>query len=73
LKNMRNGIQEYEYLRLLKDLAPGSNHANNLVNDIINEPFGRNAIGVIDIWSFDAEKWDKKRIQIGEQINSLIK
>lgn len=71
LKNIRNGIQEYEYLTLLKKLTPNKNTAYEIVDEIINKPFGPNAIGVIDIWSFNAEEWDKKRIQIGELINSL--
>ncbi len=73
LKSMRNGVQEYEYLTLLKKLSPESNAAKEYVNEIINEPFGRNSIGVIDVWSFDAEEWDNTRIKIGNQINSLLK
>ncbi len=72
LKNMRNGIQEYEYLTLLRSLTPDSDEVMDIVNGIINEPFGRNSIGIIDVWSFNAEEWDQVRIQIGNQINSLI-
>lgn len=72
LKNMRNGVQEYEYLKLLESLSPDGDHVMDIVNSIINEPFGQDAIGVIDIWSFDAEEWDQLRIQIGKQIEELI-
>jgi len=72
LKNIRNGIQEYEYLTLLKRLTPDSNAVHEVVNEIINEPFGRNAIGVIDVWNFNAEEWDKKRVQLGSQIHSVL-
>ncbi len=72
LKNIRNGIQEYEYLTLLKRLTPDSNVVDEAVNEIINEPFGRNAIGIIDVWSFNAEEWDKKRVQLGNKIHSVL-
>ncbi len=71
LKTMRNGIQEYEYMRLLTELSGSREAADRIVNQIINEPFGKAAIGVIDVWEFDAQKWDQSRIQLGEQINEL--
>ena len=73
LKNIRNGIQEYEYLTLLKQISPDENITNDFVNKLINRPFGRMAIGVVDVWSFDAEEWDNMRLQLGEQIHSLLK
>ena len=73
LKNMRNGVQEYEYLALLEDLTGSRDEVMELVNGIINEPFGRNAIGVTDVWSFDPEKWDRLRIHIGNRIDELAK
>ena len=71
LKNMRNGVQEYEYLSMLENLTGSREQVMDLVNGIINEPFGRNAIGVTDVWSFDPEKWDQLRIHIGNRINEL--
>ncbi len=71
LKTMRNGVQEYEYMRLLSKLTGSKEEANKIVNEVINEPFGTAAIGVIDVWEFDAQKWDQSRIQLGEQINKL--
>ena len=73
LKNMRNGIQEYEYLKLLESHGSGRDQVMEIVNSIINEPFGRNSIGIIDIWSFNTEEWDQLRIQIGNQIEELIR
>lgn len=69
LKTMRNGVQEYEYMRLLSDLDKNKKRVNNIVDDIINQPFGDKAIGKFDVWSYDAEKWDAGRIKLGELIN----
>jgi hypothetical protein len=69
LKTMRNGVQEYEYMRLLTQLDGNSDRVDEIVNSIIKEPFGDNAIGEFDIWSFDAGQWDQKRIELGELID----
>jgi hypothetical protein len=69
LKNMRNGVQEYEYMRLLKAMDKSDERVNKVVNEIIGEPFGEKAIGKLDVWSFDAEKWDGARERIGEMVN----
>ena len=68
LKNMRNGVQEYEYMRLLSALDKNSDRVDGIVNEIINQPFGKKAIGNLDVWSYDAEKWDRMRIKLGELI-----
>ena len=34
----------------------------------IKQPFGENSIGNLDVWSFNAEQWDQKRVQMGELI-----
>ena len=68
LKTMRNGIQEYEYMRLLAGLDGNDERVNKIVNSIIKQPFGANSIGNLDVWSFDAEQWDQTRIQMGELI-----
>ena len=73
LKMLRNGVQEYEYLRKLSELKASKDLANSIVDEIINEPFGKAGIGVIDIWSFDPEKWAKARIRLGELINNSVK
>jgi hypothetical protein len=70
LKNMRDGVQEYEYMRLLKSLDKSDDNVMKLVNEIIYEPFGEKSIGRLDVWTFDAEKWDTTRVKIGELINA---
>lgn len=71
LKTMRNGVQEYEYMRLLSELDNNDDRVNNIVNTIIYQPFGKKSIGNLDVWSYDAEKWDLARIKIGELINEF--
>jgi hypothetical protein len=73
LKNMRNGVQEYEYMRLLKQLDKNDARVKSLVDEIIYEPFGSKSIGKLDVWNFDALKWDRVREMIGEMIESKVK
>ena len=73
LKNMRNGVQEYELMRLLKAHDKDDERVKSIVNEIIYEPFGEKSIGKLDVWSFDAEKWDRARIKIGDLINESNK
>ena len=53
LKMMRNGVQEYEYMRLLSLIDKNDNRVSNIVNKVIKQPFGNNAVGHIDVWSYD--------------------
>jgi hypothetical protein len=69
LKTMRNGVQEYEYMRLLSDLDKSKDRVNKIVNSIIKKPFGDRAIGNLDVWSYDAKLWDQGRLQLGELIS----
>ena len=69
LKAIRNGVQEYEYMRLLTTRDGNRERADSVVNNIIKEPFGKKSIGNLDVWSFDAAQWDKARIALGELIN----
>ena len=69
LKAMRNGVQEYEYMRLLAERDKKRARADEIVNSVIKQPFGEKSIGNLDVWSFDAEKWDQARIRLGEMIN----
>ncbi len=73
LKAMRDGVQEYEYMRMLADLDKSTAHVDSIVNSVIKEPFGPNSIGNLDVWSFNAEVWDKARIMMGEMINKSVK
>lgn len=70
LKTMRNGVQEFEYLRLLTELEGNRHRADSMVNSIIKRPFGAESIGNLDVWQYDAEKWDQARLIIGEFIAS---
>jgi hypothetical protein len=69
LKTMRDGVQEYEYMRLLSELDKNRSRVDSLVNSIIKMPFGPKSIGNLDIWSYDARKWDETRIAIGKMID----
>lgn len=72
LKAMRNGVQEYEYLRLLSTVDSNDQQARRIVNSLVNKPFGDQAIGKLDVWSYDPKKWDESRDQIGELIEKGI-
>ncbi|MBK8883419.1 MAG: DUF4091 domain-containing protein [Bacteroidales bacterium] len=73
LKTMRDGVQEYEYMRLLSEIDKSSARVDSVVNSIIKLPFGPKSIGNLDVWSFDAQKWDEARIAMGEMINKGCK
>lgn len=66
---MRNGLQEYEYMRLLSGLHKNKDAVNNIVNNIIKTPFGGKSIGNFHVWRHDPEQWDAGRIKLGELIN----
>jgi hypothetical protein len=70
---MRDGVQEYEYMRLLADIDKNNVRVDSLVNTIIKLPFGPKSIGKLDVWSFDPEEWDETRIVMGEMIEKAIK
>ncbi len=36
---------------------------------LLYQPFGNKSIGKLDVWTYDAEKWDGGRIKLGELIN----
>ena len=62
-------LQEYEYMRLLSGIDKNNDRVNLIVNSIINQPFGEESIGNLDVWSYDPEQWDRSRVQLGELIN----
>src|SRR5680860_92592 len=45
LKTMRDGVQEYEYMRLLSGLDGKDERVDEIINEIIHRPFGKQAIG----------------------------
>jgi len=69
LKMMRDGVQEYEYMRLLSEKDGNRVRTEQIINSIIKQPFGKKSIGNLDVWTFDASKWDQARIKLGEYIN----
>ncbi|MFT4019368.1 MAG: DUF4091 domain-containing protein [Agriterribacter sp.] len=71
LKAMRNGVQEYEYMRLLSALDKNRSRVDTIVNSIIKQPFGEKSIGNLDVWSYDVEQWDNCRISMGKMIDQL--
>lgn len=73
LKTMRNGVQEYEYMRLLAKLDQSPDRVDHIVNDIIKQPFGDKSIGNLDVWSYDAEQWDQNRIKLGKLIDQTTR
>jgi len=73
LKNLRNGVQEYEMMRLLKKLDGNDERVNAIVDGVIKEPFGDKSIGNLDVWSFDARVWDESRIKMGDLIHEAVK
>jgi hypothetical protein len=72
LKALRDGVQEYEYMRLLAESDKSSERVDSLVNSIIKLPFGPNSVGNLNVWRFDPEAWDKTRISMGEMIDKLL-
>jgi hypothetical protein len=72
LKAMRDGVQEYEYMRLLADIDNNALRADSFVESIIKQPFGPKSIGNLDVWNYDAQAWDETRISIGETIDKTI-
>jgi hypothetical protein len=44
--------------------------ADPVVNIIIKEPYGPKSIGNLDVWNFDAGKWDAQRIAMGRMIET---
>lgn len=73
LKTMRDGVQEYEYMKLLTTLDKSDNRVSAVVNSIINKPFGDSAVGKLEVWSYDPEQWDTSRIKLGQLINERLK
>jgi hypothetical protein len=73
LKSLRNGVQEYEFMRLLRKLDKNDKRVKALIDEVIYEPFGERSIGKLDVWSFDVEKWDKVREKMGDLINEYYK
>jgi hypothetical protein len=70
LKMMRNGVQEFEYMKLLAIMDKNEDRVNAIVNRVINRPFGDSSIGNLAVWSYDPGQWDRSRDELGELINA---
>jgi len=68
LKAMRDGVQEYEYMRLLSKLDGSSGRVDKLVNDIVFSPYGEASIGNLEAWNHNPGQWDRVRLELGEMI-----
>lgn len=73
LKTMRDGVQEYEYMKMLSAIDKNENRVSNIVNKVINNPFGDNAVGNVDVWTYDPQKWDESRKELGKLITQSLK
>jgi len=73
LKTMRNGVQEYEYLRLLASIDKNTDRVKGFVDGLVNRPFGDQAVGNLNVWSYEPQKWDESRDRLGELINEAQK
>jgi hypothetical protein len=70
LKAHRRGLQDYEYFWLLRQ-AGREQQADEMVNSIvIATPFGRAAVGNMDVWNRNGEDWDQVRIRAGELLHA---
>ncbi len=68
LKAMRDGVEEYEYMRLLGQLDGGSERVDELVNRIVYRPYGRASYGNLEVWNHNPAQWDAVRIELAEMI-----
>lgn len=61
LKSLRRGLQDYEYLWLLKQQGKS---ADDLVSRVTPRP---------NEWARDPDAWDQARIELGERLQALAK
>ncbi|MBL8029136.1 MAG: DUF4091 domain-containing protein [Fibrobacteres bacterium] len=65
----RSGSQEFEYLKLLKDLG---GNPESIVNSVVYEPLGRKSVGNIEPWNTNIAAWDEARLKLGEEIAKRV-
>jgi len=69
LKAHRRGFQDYEYFHLLREARLGRD-ADAMVNTIlVAKPFGRSAVGNINIWKHDPDAWEAVRLRAGKLLH----
>ena len=70
---MRDGVQEYEYMKMLAAIDKNDSRVSMIVNKVIGKPFGNNAVGNLHVWNYDPKKWDESRKELGLLINQANK
>ncbi len=73
LKATRDGVEEWEMMNMLAELDGNTERADKLVNGIINQPYGDQAIGELEIWDYNPENWDKAVIELGNMIEQAAR
>jgi hypothetical protein len=71
LKNNRDGVEEYEYLRLLSQLDGNSRRVEKIVGRLVFNPYGKAAIGNLEAWNHNPGEWDAARIELGNLIEEM--
>jgi len=71
LKNNRDGVEEFEYLRLLTQLNGDSRRADQIVRRLVFSPYGKASIGNLNAWNHNPAEWDASRIELGELIEKM--
>jgi hypothetical protein len=70
LKNNRDGVEEFEFLRLLSQLDGDKRRADEIVERLVFNPYGKASIGNLEAWNHNPEQWDAARIELGNLIEA---
>lgn len=73
LKNMRDGVEEWEMLRTLADIDGNTERADSIAGRLVNNPFGEQSIGRFDVWNHNPQDWDEARLALIETIEQAGK
>jgi hypothetical protein len=65
---MHEGVEEYEFLKLLSELEGSRQKADQVADRIIYMPFGEQSIGNLDVWNHNPAEWDAALIELGALI-----
>ncbi len=68
LKNLRDGVEEYEYMRLLAQLDGNRERVDKVIGEIVFNPYGKASIGNLNAWNHDPHAWDEARNKLGQLI-----
>ncbi len=72
LKNMRDGVEEYEYMQMLSELDGHRGRVEEIVNRVVYRPYGSAAIGDLEAWNHHPRAWDEARWQLGQLIDAAV-